>query len=119
MWLYAVAAMRLLSFVIGYYSPEKFAEQVFPAAPRTEVSHLMGRTFGVWTLVTCTLCVLTARDVDPDSAIFFATLLSFVYALGFFAVELVYFRTMTAGSIASPGVVASVSIVWMGSSLLR
>jgi hypothetical protein len=119
LWLYVVAAMRLLSFVIGYYKPETFADQLFPAAPRTEVSHLAGRTFGIWTLVTCTLCVLTARDgVDPGSAIFLATFLSFVYALGFFIVEMFYFHTMTTRSILSPGVVASISVAWMGSLFL-
>ena len=117
-WLIVVALLRLLSVVIGYISPQTFASSVFPAAPKSEVTDLMGRTFAIWTTVTCTLCLLTAQDPDPESPIFFATFLSFVYALLFFAIELLFYGTMTFRSIASPGIVSTLSIVWMGAEML-
>ena len=117
-WLYVVAALRLLSVGIGYTRPLTLAKRVFPTPASAQVTPLMGRTFGIWTLVTCTLCVLCAQEPDPNASIFLATFLSFVYAGGYFVLELVVYKTVTVKSVLSPAVVAGTSVVWMGALLL-
>ncbi len=113
LWLYFVAALRLLAVFLGYAMPQRLTTNLFTRAPK-EVTGLTGRAFGVWTLVTCVLCVITAGNPDPAGPVFFATLLSFVIAGAFFVVELLVFGTVTVRSILSPSIVAGVSTVWMG-----
>lgn len=81
-----------------------------PLAP--PVNDLYGRTFAVWTAVTCTLCLTCARD-PRARGVYAATLASFALALAFFAGEALVFRTMSLASAAQPAVVATVSTVWM------
>jgi len=112
LWLLVVALMRLFSVFTGYLNVELFRVNLFPEAVDSEVSKLQGRTFGVWVCVTCVLCVLCACYIK-EPAIFLATLLSFVIALVFFALEFLVYETMSPASIMSPFVVASISIIWM------
>jgi hypothetical protein len=113
MWLYSVAALRLLSVVIGVARVDAFRLMVYPLAPE-EVTPLVGRVFATWTLTTCALCVCCARTGgDPQSSVFAATLFSFFTALAHYVSELVVFNTVTVRTAASPLVVASISIVWM------
>lgn len=70
------------------------------------VSPLYGRTFAVWTSVTCCLCVITAFNLD-DQPIFLATLLSFFAALLHFVTEVFVYKTMTFSNSLSPLIVSS------------
>mmetsp|Transcript_23444 Transcript_23444/g.73021 ORF Transcript_23444/g.73021 Transcript_23444/m.73021 type:complete len:141 (+) Transcript_23444:107-529(+) len=115
-WLYVVAALRILSVVVGITNAAIFRDRLFSKA-QGQVSPLYGRTFSTWTFTTCVLCVLTARNPDPHAPIFTATLFSFVSALAHFSTELLWFETMTLGNALSPLVVASISIVWMSTIL--
>ena len=62
------------------------------------VTEIHGRTFGTWTLLTCTLCLLCARNLH-NKPLYLATLLSFVYALGHFGMEYLIFHTMSTKNV--------------------
>ncbi|GBG00438.1 hypothetical protein Rsub_13094 [Raphidocelis subcapitata] len=111
-WLFLVACLRLLSVYIGIFDPEKFRIALIDREPQL-VNDLYGRLFATWTLLTCGLCLICARN-PTNRAIYGATLLSFVVALVHFATELLVFRTMSIKGAASPMVVAGLSTLWMG-----
>jgi Erg28 like protein len=111
-WLYAVAAMRMLSVAIGICKPDVFKTKVYRLRP-DYVNSLFGRTFASWTFVTCMLCVSCGARMDSEPALYLATLGSFVVALTTFAAEIFVFRTVDFKGGASPLVVSSISIVWM------
>ncbi|XP_024356802.1 ergosterol biosynthetic protein 28 isoform X1 [Physcomitrium patens] len=71
-----------------------------------------GRTFGVWTLLTCLLCVMTAFNLDNE-ALYLVTFLSFVFALGYFLIECFIYQTMAVKNVASLFFFAGGSIIWM------
>ena len=64
-----------------------------------------GRTFGVWTLLSCTLCFLCAFNLDCRP-IYVATLMSFVYGYGHFILEYLVYHTFTAANLATFALVA-------------
>lgn len=66
------------------------------------VTDVHGRTFGVWTLLTCTLCFLCALNLD-NRPLYLATFLSFVYALGHFLTEYLVYKTMAAANLSTVG----------------
>lgn len=72
----------------------------FPVGRCIEVQDVHGRTFGVWTLLTCLLCVMTALNLDNE-ALYLVTFLSFVVALGYFLIECFVYHTMAVKSLAS------------------
>mmetsp|Transcript_30682 Transcript_30682/g.49643 ORF Transcript_30682/g.49643 Transcript_30682/m.49643 type:complete len:137 (+) Transcript_30682:1222-1632(+) len=109
-WLCFVAALRFLAVVFGLFYMHPI--RVMFALKPDQVTDLHGRTFAVWTLVTCTLCILCAIYVY-NPAIYLATYLSFIYALFHFVFEVFYFKTLTVGKAAITLVVAGVSIIWM------
>lgn len=111
-WLFLVASLRLLSVYIGIFDPEKFKVALIDREPQL-VNDLYGRLFATWTLLTCGLCLICARN-PTNPAIYGATLLSFVVALVHFVTELLVFKTMTLKGAASPMVVAGLSVLWMG-----
>uniref|UniRef100_A0A2C9U165 Ergosterol biosynthetic protein 28 n=1 Tax=Manihot esculenta TaxID=3983 RepID=A0A2C9U165_MANES len=76
------------------------------------VTEIHGRTFGVWTLLTCTLCFLCAFNLD-NKPLYLATLLSFIYAFGHFLTEYLIYQTMAIGNLTTVGIFAGTSIVWM------
>ena len=112
-WLLFVAGLRALSVVVALLWPEVLARSVFAAAPH-ELTPLGARVFACWTLTTCCLCVLCAKEgADPSTSTFTATAFSFVIALVLFAPELALHGTMTPSSAASPMAIAGASLVWM------
>ena len=112
-WLLFVAGLRALSVVVALLWPEVLARSVFAAAPH-ELTPLGARVFACWTLTTCCLCVLCAKEgADPSTSTFTATAFSFVIALVLFAPELALHGTMTPSSAASPMAIAGVSLIWM------
>ncbi|XP_073127800.1 ergosterol biosynthetic protein 28 isoform X1 [Henckelia pumila] len=76
------------------------------------VSEVHGRTFGVWTLLTCTLCFLCAFNLE-NKPLYLATFLSFVYAFGHFLTEYLIYHTMAIANLTTVGIFAGTSIVWM------
>ncbi|KDD76759.1 hypothetical protein H632_c115p1 [Helicosporidium sp. ATCC 50920] len=85
---------------------------LWPTQPPPAVTDLTGRVFGLWTLTTCMMCLICARD-PTNPAIYGATLGTFLIALGHFVTELVWFRTMTLRAAAPVLIIASVSSLWM------
>jgi hypothetical protein len=69
------------------------------------VTEVHGRTFGTWTLLTCTLCYICAFNLD-NKPIYLATLLSFVYAFGHFLTENLIYHTMAISNLTIVGVFA-------------
>jgi hypothetical protein len=69
------------------------------------VTEVHGRTFGTWTLLTCTLCYICAFNLD-NKPIYLATLLSFVYAFGHFLTENLIYHTMAISNLTTVSVFA-------------
>lgn len=69
------------------------------------VTEVHGRTFGVWTLLTCTLCILCAFNLE-NRPIYLATFLSFIYALGHFLTEHLIYDTMSIANLTTVGIFA-------------
>jgi len=64
------------------------------------VQDIHGRTFGVWTLVTCLLCVMSAFNLHNEE-LYLVTYLSFVIALGYFSLECFVYRTMAVKNLGT------------------
>jgi len=110
-WLLLVAALRLLSVVLGYKDPMYFRRHVFTLQP-PEVTPLAARLFSVWTVVTCCCCVVCALNIH-ERAIMLLTVSSFYVALAFFVVEYAVYHTIQARFLATIVAVTVISIVWM------
>ncbi|XP_057729856.1 ergosterol biosynthetic protein 28 isoform X2 [Arachis stenosperma] len=76
------------------------------------VTEVHGRTFGTWTLLTCTLCYICAFNLD-NKPIYLATFLSFIYALGHFVTEYFIYQTMQIQNLSAVAFFAGTSIMWM------
>jgi len=77
------------------------------------VTELQGRTFATWTLTSCMLCLICAKD-PCNKSIYVATLLSFFIALLHFSLELMVYQTLGWWTALQPLTVATVSALWMG-----
>ncbi|CAN4122466.1 unnamed protein product [Withania somnifera] len=108
-WLMLVGTLRLASVWFGFVDIWALRLAVFSKTTMTEVH---GRTFGVWTLLTCTLCYLCAFNLH-DRPLYLATLLSFFYAFGHFLTEFLIYQTMEIKNLVTVGIFAGTSIVWM------
>ncbi|XP_009591444.1 ergosterol biosynthetic protein 28 [Nicotiana tabacum] len=108
-WLMLVGTLRLASVWFGFFDIWALRLAVFS---KTTMSEVHGRTFGVWTLLTCTLCYLCAFNLH-DRPLYLATLLSFVYAFGHFLTEFLIYQTMEIKNLITVGIFAGTSIVWM------
>lgn len=74
------------------------------------VTEVHGRTFGVWTLLTCTLCFLCAFNLE-NKPIYLATFLSFIYAFGHFLTEYLIYRTMAIANLTTVGIFAGMNFL--------
>ncbi|KAL4200898.1 hypothetical protein AMTRI_Chr02g255930 [Amborella trichopoda] len=108
-WLMLVGALRLASVWFGFFNLWALTRGVYSLSSMTEVH---GRTFGVWTLLMCTLCFLCAFNLDNGS-LYTATFLSFVYALGHFLSEYFIYHTMAITNLTTVSFFAGTSIIWM------
>ena len=70
--------------------------------PLHAVTDVHGRTFGVWTLLTCTLCFLCALNLE-NRPLYLATFLSFIYAIGHFLTEYLIYHTMAVANLSTVG----------------
>jgi hypothetical protein len=111
-WLYTAAILRLFSVYLGFFDWTKFRTNLYSGKPDL-VTELQGRTFAVWTITTCALCLICAKDPKVPS-IYGATLFSFLVAFLHFAAELLVFKTTTPLSALSPLLVSGISVLWMG-----
>jgi len=112
MWLLGVAGLRVFGACNAFFWLQNIQDQVY-SNRKKQVTELFGRLFGTWTLMSCTLCVLTAYE-PSNKLLMFATFMSFVLALGHFAVELVVFKTATVRNCIPQAIVAGTSIFWLG-----
>ncbi|KAJ7514892.1 hypothetical protein O6H91_23G065100 [Diphasiastrum complanatum] len=108
-WLILVGLLRLSAVWFGFFDIWALRLAVFSNSSMTEVH---GRTFGVWTLLTCTLCFMCANNLD-NGPLYSATLISFIYALGHFLTEYFIYRTMAVSNLATVSFFAGTSIIWM------
>lgn len=111
-WLVFVACLRLLSVYIGYFDVNRFKTALIDLRP-DYVNPLLGRLFASWTLLTCGLCLICAKN-PFNRAVYGATLLSFIAALVHFALELFVFKTSSFRGVLTPSIVAGLSTTWMG-----
>ena len=75
------------------------------------VTDVHGRTFGVWTLLTCTLCFLCAFNLE-NKPLYIATFLSFIYAFGHFLSEYLIYQTMALTNLTTVGIFAGIWESW-------
>ncbi|TKW01473.1 hypothetical protein SEVIR_8G183200v4 [Setaria viridis] len=108
-WLIAVGTFRS-----GYTWSCFFGSAAFCSATFSEIAMtgVHGRTVAVWTLLSCTLCFLCAFNLG-SKPVYAATFLSFVYAIGYLAVECLVYHTMSAARLSLFIFIAGTSIVWM------
>ncbi|WPT10934.1 Ergosterol biosynthetic protein 28 [Picochlorum sp. SENEW3] len=111
-WLQFVAILRVFSVVLGYFYPDTLAANLYNG-DSAQVSELQARTFATWTLTSCMLCLLCARNPSVVP-IYSATLGSFLIALLHFSIEVFVYKTVSVKSAIQPMVVASISSLWMG-----
>jgi len=104
-----VGSLRLASVWFGFFDMWALRLAVFSKTTMTDVH---GRTFGVWTLLTCTLCFLCAFNLD-NKPLYLATFLSFIYAFGHFLTEYLIYKTMAIANLTTVGIFAGTSIIWM------
>ncbi|KAG2536163.1 ergosterol biosynthetic protein 28-like [Panicum virgatum] len=108
-WLMVVGVVRLAVTWSGFFDAAALGSTTYAHA---QVTGVHGRTFGVWTLLSSTLCFLCAFNLDCRP-IYVATLMSFVYGYGHFILEYLVYHTFTAANLATFALVAVTSIVWM------
>ncbi|KAL4333977.1 hypothetical protein GQ457_07G024620 [Hibiscus cannabinus] len=108
-WLMLVGSLRLLSVWFGFFDIWALRLAVFS---NTTMSEVHGRTFGVWTLLTCTLCFLCAFNLE-NKPLYLVTFLSFIYAFGHFLTEYLFYNTMALSNLTTVGIFAGTSIIWM------
>ncbi|KAK8954571.1 Ergosterol biosynthetic protein 28 [Platanthera zijinensis] len=106
-WLMLVASLRLSSVWFGFFDIWALRVAVFS---KTEMTDIHGRTFGVWTLLTCTLCFLCAFNLD-SKPLYLTTFLSFIFALCHFMTEYFIYHTMAASNLATVGIIAGMLTV--------
>lgn len=73
---------------------------------------LHGRTFAIWTSLTCILCLLTVGDMS-NRGVFLATFASFAVAAIHFATEWLIYRTMDFAGFIKPAPFAIGSMLLM------
>ncbi|KAM1121782.1 hypothetical protein ACFX2I_003444 [Malus domestica] len=111
-WLMVVGSLRLVSVWFGFFHIWALRLAIFSKSPRHLVSEVHGRTFGVWTLLTCTLCYLCAVNLE-NKALYLSTFPSFVYALGHFLSEYLTYQTMAIANLSTVSFFAGTAIIWM------
>ena len=108
-WLLGVAALRALSVGLGYLAPMTLQSKLFSRAGK-QYTGLVGRTFAVWTAVTCLVTTAAALNLR-NAALLWTTVATFVAANCFFALELLVYRSVSVATIALPFFFAS---EWLG-----
>ncbi|CAN6309879.1 unnamed protein product [Urochloa humidicola] len=109
-WLLFITAVRLGLTSFGFFDVAKLRSVTYAQA---QVTAVHGRTFGVWTLLSCTLCFLCAFNLG-NRPLYIATFMSFIYGCVHFILECLVYHTFPASNLVSTiGFLAVTSIVWM------
>ncbi|CAN1185215.1 Ergosterol biosynthetic protein 28 [Linum perenne] len=127
-WLILVGSLRLASVWFGFFNIPRLRSGVYGRTSSlpswvfwvypVDIGKLKwftavhGRTFAIWTLVTCTLCYTCAFNLD-NKPLYLVTLLSFIYALVHFLMETLVYQTMSIANLTTVSFFAGTSIVWM------
>eukprot|EP01111_Echinosteliopsis_oligospora_P007574 TRINITY_DN227_c0_g1_i2.p1 TRINITY_DN227_c0_g1~~TRINITY_DN227_c0_g1_i2.p1 ORF type:complete len:112 (+),score=6.43 TRINITY_DN227_c0_g1_i2:108-443(+) len=77
-WLSFVAFMRIFAAFNSAFNIKIIRENVYAGSPQS-MTPLMGRLFSAWTMMSFTLCVLSAYDIH-NKTLLCATWLSFFWA---------------------------------------
>ncbi|XP_004982199.1 ergosterol biosynthetic protein 28 isoform X1 [Setaria italica] len=109
-WLMVVGTVRLAFTWSCFFGSAALCSATYSQA---QVSDVHGRTVGVWTLLSCTLCFLCAFNLD-NKPLCLATFLSFVYAYGYFVVEYLVYHSVGASTLAALGFFADSDTLWLG-----
>ena len=110
-WLLGVAALRALSVGLGYLAPMTLQSKLFSRAGK-QYTGLVGRTFAVWTAVTCLVTTMAAFNLR-NAALLWTTVATFVAANSFFALELLVYKSVSVATIALPFFFATSSSLWL------
>ncbi|XP_034569968.1 ergosterol biosynthetic protein 28 [Setaria viridis] len=109
-WLIAVGTFRsAFTWACFFGGSASLCSATYSEIPMTG-GH--GRIVAVWTLLSFTLCFLCAFNLG-SKPVYAATFLSFVYAIGYLAVECLVYDTIRAASLVMFILVAGISMVWM------
>ncbi|CAN1137390.1 Ergosterol biosynthetic protein 28 [Linum perenne] len=106
-WLMLVGSLRLASVWFGFFNIPRLRSGVYG---RTPVTAVHGRTFALWTLVTCTLCYTCAFNLD-NKPLYLVTLLSFVYALVHFLLETLVYKSMSFANLTTVSFFADIFLL--------
>uniref|UniRef100_K4AFU1 Ergosterol biosynthetic protein 28 n=1 Tax=Setaria italica TaxID=4555 RepID=K4AFU1_SETIT len=106
-WLMVVGTVRLAFTWSCFFGSAALCSATYSQA---QVSDVHGRTVGVWTLLSCTLCFLCAFNLD-NKPLCLATFLSFVYAYGYFVVEYLVYHSVGASTLAALGFFAGILLM--------
>lgn len=105
-WLLFAAFLRAFAVVLGYAFPSLLRQNVFSVAPEGAYSALTGRTFSIWTAVTCLVCIFTSAHIQND-AMLALCLGTFLLAEAYFMLELLAYRTVSIRTALGPFIIAS------------
>ncbi|PPD86623.1 hypothetical protein GOBAR_DD16440 [Gossypium barbadense] len=111
-WLMLVGSLRLASVWFGFFDIWALRLAVFSNTTSMlplRMSEVHGRTFGVWTLLTCTVCFLCAFNLE-NKPLYLVTFLSFIYAFGHFLTEYLFYQTMALSNLTTVGIFAGMGI---------
>ncbi|MFQ6642203.1 hypothetical protein Gotur_018128 [Gossypium turneri] len=118
-WLMLVGSLRLASVWFGFFDIWALRLAVFSSTSNLDnwfsilflmiyaVTEVHGRTFGVWTLLTCTLCFVCAFNLE-NKPLYLVTFLSFIYAFGHFLTEYLFYQTMALSNLTTVGIFAGI-----------
>lgn len=95
-----------LQFYLSFQFGQGFIQNFSPFL--LTVTEVHGRTFGIWTLLTCTLCYLCAFNLE-NKALCLVTFLSFVYAFVHFLTEYLIYGTTTVRNLSAVSFFAGIS----------
>jgi Erg28 like protein len=110
-WLLLVASLRLLSVYLGYIQPSELQKNVFPPGAK-QYTGLVGRTFAVWTSVTCAITIQTAYNLNNGPLVRIG-IFTFLVANTYFALEYLVFKSVSLKSITLPFIFATSSSLWL------
>ncbi|KAJ1256901.1 hypothetical protein BS78_K276800 [Paspalum vaginatum] len=106
-WLIAVGTFRSTFTWSCFFGSASLCSATFSGT-----HNVHGRTVGVWTLLSCTLCFLCAFNLD-SKPLYVATFLSFVYGIAYLAVEWLIYHTIIFPSSVPFIFFAGTSMAWM------
>ncbi|ORY63800.1 hypothetical protein BCR35DRAFT_295266 [Leucosporidium creatinivorum] len=110
-WMLFVSSLAVFNSVQNFLTTS-LTRKIYNKSPAS-VNPLQARTFAVWTLASAAIRIYAAYNLELKP-MYDLALVSYVLALGHFALEFVVYRTAGLGpGLISPLIVASTSLIWM------